>query len=82
MMYVKLLFFLLIVSTIYYIETKKLKRRDMKKEMKIYTIFLMFSSVVFIIELMEIEVPNPLEGVRVIFEPIGRTIEQLFTSGG
>lgn len=81
-MFIKVLAFLTIIGIATYIEISKMNKQKMKKEIIIYSVFLAISSVFFILKLMEVSIPNPLDGIRFIFEPIGKGIEGLFLKGG
>ncbi|WP_246938730.1 hypothetical protein [Bacillus pinisoli] len=82
MVILKILIFMVVIALVSYLELKKMKSKDMKKEMTIYSVFIVISASFFIMELMEIEVINPLEGIKVVFEPIGRSVERMLSKGG
>lgn len=70
------------VGIVAYMQIKNLLNKKMKKEIIIYSVFLGVASSLFIVELMQLSIPNPLEGIRFIFEPVGKSIESLLTKGG
>ncbi|MFE8702865.1 hypothetical protein ACFYKX_19860 [Cytobacillus sp. FJAT-54145] len=81
-MLIKILAFLIIVGIFSLKEFKNLKKQNMKKEMVIYILFLLFSCSFFVLNLSEVKVASPLEGIRFLFEPIGKSIEGIFMKEG
>lgn len=81
-MVIKILIFLAIIGLFSFREFMNLKKQDMKKEMLIYILFLFFSCSFFVLNLAEVKVTSPLEGIRFLFEPIGKSIEGVFMKEG
>lgn len=81
-MALKIFLFLLVVGLVSYIEIKKMKKENMKKELIIYSLLLLFSSSLFILKQFEVSMINPLNGIKIVFEPLGKVVESVFTSGG
>lgn len=70
---------LAVALLISYFEIPKMKKQKMKKEIIIFSCILFLATALTILETNGIEVPNPLEGLRRIFGPIGLAIERFFT---
>lgn len=76
----KTIYLIVIVIVICLYEIPKLRKLQGKKDLVIFSVILSFATIVYFLEVNGVEVPNPLDGLRAIFSPIGLGIEKLFTS--
>lgn len=69
------LFGILIIATLIVVyELPKMKKKKMQKEIKVFFIFLLFATIVSTFEIYNVPLPNPLEWLKYVFEPVGKFI--------
>lgn len=59
-------------------EIPELIKKKMKKEIILFCLFLSISTVLIVLEISGLDIPNPLNLVRSLMSPIGITIENYF----
>lgn len=67
------------VAVIMAIEVPPLLKKKLKKELWIFSIFLLFGTVLSIAQSMNIKISNPLGWIKAIFKPISNMVEKLLT---
>lgn len=70
-----LIIFILFVS---FIEIKKLYNKGMKREIYAFTISMLLASYLSVGSLLDIYIPNPTNGLLIIFEPIQTWLYNVF----
>lgn len=70
----KLIGILIIATLIVSYELPKMKKKKMQKEIMVFFIFLLFATIVSTFELDNVPLPNPLEWLKYVFEPLGKFI--------
>lgn len=63
-----------------YYEIPKMRKSNMKKELVLFSIVMLIAAVINFLQINGVEIPNPLDGLRAIFSPIGLGIETFFKS--
>ncbi|WP_273131150.1 hypothetical protein ACNRWW_06985 [Metabacillus sp. HB246100] len=76
-MIVKSLIYLFFISIIGLIDGRKLVKEKKKKDLFIHVSIIGVSSILYILYVLEIKIPNPLETIQVIFEPVGLFIDRI-----
>lgn len=69
---------LLAVTAIIVYEIPKMQNQKSKKEITMFSTLLGFATVLYILQVLGIEIPNPLESLRAIFSPIGLAIDSFW----
>ncbi|MFC4078401.1 hypothetical protein [Salinithrix halophila] len=59
-----------VVAAILYIEVPKLKQQGMKKGLWLFSILLLFGTGLNIAYGLDLDIPNPLDGVVLIYKPL------------
>ncbi|MEC0276126.1 hypothetical protein [Peribacillus frigoritolerans] len=67
---------LVIVAVIIAIDVPHLLREKLKKELWVFSILLLFGTVLSIAQALNIKIPNPLDWVTAIFKPLSDIIEK------
>lgn len=80
-MIIKIIFYLFIVTGLTYWEAGKLRKKKQMKEMYTYLVIIGITSIIYITHILKVPIPNPLEGVKFIFEPVGQFVEQILGGG-
>jgi NADH:ubiquinone oxidoreductase subunit 6 (subunit J) len=73
---------LVVSGVIMLYEVPKMKKSGMKKELILFFAILGFATTLSILRALGVDIPNPLEGMKTLLEPIGMSIQRLFGSGG
>ncbi|APH05596.1 hypothetical protein [Bacillus weihaiensis] len=76
-MIVKSLIYLFFISIMGLIDGRKLVKEKKKKDLFIHVSIIGVSSILYILYVLEIRIPNPLEAIQVIFEPVGLFIDRI-----
>jgi len=63
------------------IEIPLLMKRKKKKEIWAFSFLLLTGTILCAMALQGIEVPTPLEWIRIIYEPMGKSIEDFLKAG-
>ncbi|WP_018394301.1 hypothetical protein [Bacillus sp. 37MA] len=70
---------LVIMAVIIAINVPPLLRKKLKKELWIFSLLLLFGTVLSIAEVLNIKIPNPLDWITAIFKPLSDMVEKLLT---
>ncbi|MEK3886188.1 hypothetical protein [Bacillus sp. FSL K6-3431] len=68
---------LVIVAVIIAIDVPPLLRKNLKKELWIFSILLLFGTALSIVQVLNIKIPNPLDWIAAIYKPLSDMIEKL-----
>ncbi|MEH6947033.1 hypothetical protein [Peribacillus asahii] len=68
---------LLIVAVIIAIDVPPLLRKKFKKELWIFSILLLFGTVLSIAQALNIKIPNPIDWITAIYKPLSDMLEKL-----
>ncbi|MFD2442840.1 hypothetical protein ACFSO7_02370 [Bacillus sp. CGMCC 1.16607] len=68
---------LVIVAIIIAIDVPPLLRKKLKKELWIFSILLLIGIVLSVAQVLEMKIPNPLEWIIAIYQPLSNMIDQL-----
>lgn len=68
---------LFVAIVILIIEVPSLWKAKMKKELWIFSLLLLFSTVLGIVKGLQMDIPNPLDWLVAIFEPLGYVLQGL-----
>ncbi|MFJ8257522.1 hypothetical protein ACIQ4Z_09520 [Peribacillus asahii] len=68
---------LLIVVVIIAIDVPPLLRKKFKKELWIFSIFLLFGTALSIAQALNIKIPNPIDWITAIYKPLSDMLEKL-----
>lgn len=80
-MTIKIIFYLLIVSGLSYWEAGKMRKNKQIKEMYTYLGIIGITSIIYIAQILKLPIPNPLEGIKFIFEPVGQFVDKILGGG-
>ena len=70
------IFIIIIASLISLYEIPRLLKKELKKEIFIYSLLLIIAVGLGILYSLDIKIPNPLEGLTSIYKPINKLIEK------
>ncbi|KUP06891.1 hypothetical protein Q75_06660 [Bacillus coahuilensis p1.1.43] len=75
-MIAKLILYYVIIAAVSFLDYKYLGMKNQKNALYIYIIILLITSVLFTVHTIGVTIPNPLIGLRYIFEPVGKIVEK------
>jgi len=65
---------LLIAVLLSLYEYPKMKQKENRKDIVVYFLILGVATTLVILEVLEINLPNPLKGIEYVFSPIGKVL--------
>ncbi|QNG61702.1 hypothetical protein [Metabacillus idriensis] len=68
---------LVIVAVIIAIDVPSLLRKKAKKELWVFSILLLFGTVLSIAQALNIKIPNPIDWITALYQPLSDMIENL-----
>ncbi|WP_226668325.1 hypothetical protein [Metabacillus litoralis] len=80
-MVIKMISYLLVITGFSYWEVRNMKKDNQIKEVITYLMIIGIASIIYVCYLLKLPIPNPLDAIKLIFEPIGLLIDQ-FLGGG
>lgn len=67
--------------SIIFIELPALRKRKKRRELWAFSFLLLTGTILSALVLQGIDIPTPLEWIRVLYEPIGKSIQDLMKVG-
>lgn len=61
-----------------FIEVPALLKKKQRKDLWVFSILLLFGIALNIMEILEMPIPNPLEGITAIFRPFSHMMQGIF----
>ena len=70
---------IIVCSMIAFMELPKLIKEKLTKEIIIFSLFLLFATILAIIAALRIELPNPIDWLMMIFVPINHWLDSMLS---